>query len=350
MKQGYILGLFLVMFLLPGCYRKTAQKVTPEIKDGRYDTKFPYRQCSAELESISRCVRKLYSVVYYKTYYFPEETRITRKEITSEAYKNKALSISVSPESVSGTATVVFHEGDRLALLTCAHTLDFPDTLVSYYYKGDTDKGQEVLIKSFSLIDKQEIFIKDLPDCGTFTILAKDPPNDIAIVGKNCKGMTGNPDLLSYPAGNAKELGWGCFIYIFGYPMGSLMITRGIVSSPNMDSLGTFMTDALFNKGFSGGIVLAVRDGVPAFELVGMIKFAFSNKDYFLRPEKDIDEYKYNSSAPYHGQQYVGTSEMIKYGVTYAVSIETIRDFYKKHRNELILNGYDMDAFFLEKK
>jgi hypothetical protein len=338
----------LLSALIFGCHRKTIPSTNPTvIKDGRYDTEFPSSQCSDELASISRCVRKLYGVAYYKTYYFSESNLITKKEIASGVYKKTALSISVSPESVSGTATLIFNQNNRIALLTCAHTLDFPDTLVSYYLKGDEDEGHGTCIKSFSIKDKQETFIKDLPVCGSFVNLAMDPVNDIAIIGKKCEGMIEHPDLFSYSTGNAKELGWGSFIYIFGYPMGNLMVTHGIVSNPNMDFHGTFMTDALFNKGFSGGIVVAIRNGVPAFELVGMIKSAFSNKDYFLRPEKDIDEYQYNESAPYQGQQFVGTSEVIKYGVTYAVSIETIRNFYRKYRDELVTNGYDLDAFFL---
>jgi hypothetical protein len=94
--------------------------------------------------------------------------------------------------------------------------------------------------------------------------------------------------------------------------------------------------------------VLAIRDGIPAFKLVGMIKSAFSDKGYYLKPEKEVEEYKYNESIPYQGQSFVGTTEVIKYGVTYVVSIETIRDFYKKHRDELVVSGYNLDVFFLK--
>jgi hypothetical protein len=152
---------------------------------------------------------------------------------------------------------------------------------------------------------------------------------------------------FEYPAGRAKELGWGSVAYVLGFPMGGLMITKGIISHPNGDDSGTFMIDALFNKGFSGGIILAARVGSPGFELVGMVRSAYSNREYVLLPEKEIHEYDYNRNSPYTGEVHVGTLESINYGVTYAIPVEALRAFYKSSRPELMLKGYDLDTFFL---
>ena len=125
------------------------------------------------------------------------------------------------------------------------------------------------------------------------------------------------------------------------------MITRGIVSNPNSDESGTFMIDALFNKGFSGGIILAARQGSTGFELVGMVRSAYSKKEYTLRPEKEIHEYTYNKNAPYSGEIHVGTNESINYGVTYVIPVEALRAFYRRCRTELLALGYNLDPFFL---
>ena len=66
--------------------------------------------------------------------------------------------------------------------------------------------------------------------------------------------------------------------------MGHKMITRGIVSNTRDDKSDSFLIDALFNRGFSGGIILAIRDGVPNFELVGMAKSVSAKNEYLLTP------------------------------------------------------------------
>ena len=45
-----------------------------------------------------------------------------------------------------------------------------------------------------------------------------------------------------------------------------------------------FLVDAVFNRGYSGGIVLAIRDGVPNFELVGLVKSVPAEYEYVMKP------------------------------------------------------------------
>ena len=70
----------------------------------------------------------------------------------------------------------------------------------------------------------------------------------------------------------------------FGYPSGHKMVTKAIVSSPNKDRKGSFLLDAVLTPGFSGGIALAVRDGVPNFELVGLVQLVSGRTTYALGP------------------------------------------------------------------
>ncbi|MCK7529466.1 MAG: hypothetical protein MZV64_73895 [Ignavibacteriales bacterium] len=51
------------------------------------------------------------------------------------------------------------------------------------------------------------------------------------------------------------------------------MVTKAIVSNPSRDESGSFLVDAVVNNGMSGGLVLAIKDGVPNFEMVGMIQW-----------------------------------------------------------------------------
>jgi hypothetical protein len=323
---------------------KTVKTVYPSLSDGRYDSEFPYRNASDDIESITHSIYKIYNVVFYTTYQFSQSTRLTRGDLRSKTFKRVALGIISTHESNSGTGTVIMNDKQRIALLTCAHVLEAIDTLVSVFPISADDPVEYV--KSVSIVEKQEIYVKDISECGNFFTLVSDPVKDIAIIGKKCEGKLDSIETFNYPAGHANELEWGSFVYIFGYPMGNLMVTKGIVSNPKAGNLRSFTVDALLNKGFSGGLILAIRDGVPNFELVGMVKSISSRQNYFLKPEKELYEKHYSEVIPYTGGIYTGVGENINYGINYVISIEELKAFYQKNRDILVSQGYNLDHFF----
>lgn len=105
------------------------------------------------------------------------------------------------------------------------------------------------------------------------------------------------------------------------------MISKGIVSSPNLDGSGTFLIDAVFNRGFSGGIVLAIRDGVPNFELVGLVRSIPADSEFVLRPAQQSGNKSFNPALPYKGEVFVDQQKTMKYGVTRVIPIEIIAEF-----------------------
>lgn len=131
-----------------------------------------------------------------------------------------------------------------------------------------------------------------------------------------------------------------------GYPMGHKMITKGIVSSPNRDKKGTFLTDAPFNRGFSGGAVLAIRDGVPNFELVGLAKSVSATSNFVLTPSKDFDQSLYDPGNPYDGEIFVDMKTDIRYGITTVISTEMIKEFFEKNDAIFRNKGYNFSSLF----
>ena len=109
-------------------------------------------------------------------------------------------------------------------------------------------------------------------------------------------------------------------------------MTKAIVSSPNRDKYGSFLTDAVSNKGFSGGIVLAIRDGVPNFELVGMMKLIPGCQQYYLTPSKEGEWFELDPNMPFKGDVYAESRVDIIYGVAPAIPAELIVDFLHKTR------------------
>lgn len=334
----------ILMLLFSACSSSVYHDVYPTLIDGRYDSEFPYKGCSKQLEEISETVQMLNCIAYYRTYPFSPEEKMTRAGITAAVLRAKEPSSVYVNSTSAGTATVVYYNDRNIALLTCAHIVDFEDTLFSYYIGEDRRPTQ--FIKSLAVKEKQTNYVAVLPDGGEVEILALDRATDIALVGKRFQTEPPVPPrVFTYPAGHARDLEWGTFVYLFGYPSGYKMVTKGIISSPNKDKRGAFMVDAMFSRGFSGGIALAIRDGVPNFELVGIIKLVSAHSSYVLTPLKENGEVVYDPSMPYTGEMYVERKTEVESGITLAIPVEAIRDFVRANSDAIRARGYALTGF-----
>jgi hypothetical protein len=194
--------------------------------------------------------------------------------------------------------------------------------------------------------DRQTNYIGAIPGVHNLEILCMDNDNDIALMGQVIDApVIPSVSVFNYPIGKAKELEWGAFVYLFGYPAGYRVVTKAIVSNPNRDKYGAFLTDAVFNRGFSGGIVLAVRDGVPNFELVGMMKLVPGYHRYYLTPAKEGEQVDIDPNIPYKGDMYAESRTDIIYGVAPAIPAELIVDFLQTNQQHLARKGYDVQSF-----
>ena len=341
----FILGVGISIFmLLISCSKRIYQVTYPALNDGKYDTEFPYRNCSEELKQIGETVKLINSIAYYKSYVFDEAGKVRRHQLSPEFIKNNAAHLIYFNNSTSGTATIILHKHQRVALLTCAHIVNFPDTLVKYFTMEDGRPG--FYIQSVAIKVKQTNYVTDLWKIPELDILKMDEANDIAILGTE---LPATEDIIlpvfDYPIGSAKKLEWGSFVYLMGFPRGYKLITRGIVSDPNRTKSGMFIVDALFNRGCSGGLVLAVKDGVPNFEFVGIAKSAAAEYEYLIRPTDNFDQSKHDIHFPYTGEIFVDYKANIQYGVTHVVPVEEIQAFFKKNEDYFIENGYDFSSF-----
>lgn len=336
--------MLLICITTVNCKRYNYKIAYPTLYDGKYDSEFPYKNCSDQLSDITKTVKRIFCVSKYKTYYFKEDQHVTLENLSQKILENKYFHSYTSDESSGGTGTIIYNEDRRIAILTCAHVVNNADTLITYYNQQFSFSPK--YIYSISLKQSETIFANEIPEDKKLEVLCSDNKNDIAILGKTLRTSVENLPVFDYPLGNSKELEWGSFAYIVGHPHGRQMITRGIVSSPNFNEDGSYMIDALFNEGISGGLILAVKDGVPNFELVGIAKSVSVQHENFLKPEKESHEYIYNPNTPYDGKVYVSLKKSINYGLTFAVSTELIRNLYLENRSMLRKKGFRMDYLF----
>lgn len=344
MRKTISLIFLTLLIFASSCQKYTFKTIYPTLHDGKYDTEFPYKTCSKQIGEIARSIKKLHCIAEYKTYIFPAEMQVTKDMITKKLLRHDDVHKQFDSESVIGTATVIYYDGEKIGLLASAHVINYPDTIIGYYesYK----RGELETIQTFSVKSRQLNYVRDLPINSNLDILAIDEDKDIAILGQLVdKERMREVHVFNYPMGNSDELEWGSFVYIIGYPSGYQMITRGIVSTPGGKHKKNFLIDALFNKGISGGIVLAIRDGVPNFEMVGMAKSVAANYENILVPEEESHLKKYNPSMPYDGNVFVKVKKNINYGITYSVASNTIRDFIGENEMLLAEQGYLFTQF-----
>ena len=357
-----LISIFFVSY--PGCQEDLRNKdkstESTTVIDGKYDSEFPVKPVSEHLTHISNSVHLLSILAFYQSYHFDLESEIKKEDLRKIDLDEVATKKVVFEQPASGTASLVYYDKKRVAFLTCAHIVDFPDTVINYYKteeKTDTD-----FVKSYIYKVRQTNNVINQPVAYGFDILAKDELNDIALIGK--QAVTGTffrsdseldkknrPPLLvlDMPRGKAVDLEFGTFVYVLGFPQAKKMVSTAIVSSPDYDRQSSFILDATLQKGISGGLVVAIRDGIPNFELVGITKAISGSTQYTLVPDRKTQLSEWESYKPYEGKIYLEKRDLSEPGMTFAVGIETILEFIKDNESNLLNRGYLPENFFKRK-
>lgn len=325
------------------CSFRSAGQLKSQNKQEKYRTSFPATNASGELATILHSVKKITNYSSYRTYIFDNDAQVTLKNLNSEGMLERTRAGIVTNDATAGTALIIYSDGKHIVLLTCAHAVKAPDTIIQW--ADYSDLGNNRYIQSISVRIRQQLYVRDMPEGSKFKILASDTKDDVAFIGSEYSEPVNGIPVFANPCGNSSDLKWGSFLYLAGYPTGQQMVTHGIVSALP-EQAGNFLTDALFNEGFSGGIALAVTETGENFELVGMARSVAGTFGYMLKPEKENHEFTYNPAIPYTGSVYVNQKKDIIYGVTSVVSINQIRRFYNENRIRMLEAGVNLDDFF----
>lgn len=328
--------------ILSSC--STFEKYTFVIpKDGKYDVGFPLSGSSQEIENIAKSIKLVNSIAFYRKYTFPQDSKIRAEDLNAELLRKYFPYSSTFNKSSSGTSTIISINGNNALLLTCAHILSFPDTLISYYSYRSGIKSY--YIESISIKVDQSNFTS-FTENGNVDIIISNKELDVAFLKGKIKIPTA-PDLsvFNYKWGNSDELEWGNFVYIFGYPLHNKTISSGIVSKSESENQKNFIIDANVNRGSSGGLVVAIRDGSPNYELVGIISYVPAEKFFFIKPLALQNEQQYQSDSKYDGDLFIGDFENIKYGITKVVSIKLIKEMIFKNKALFEEQGFNPEQF-----
>lgn len=321
-------------------------------RQAHYQTAFPQVDTSGDLERVFDSVRRILAEVSYVTYVFPLESAPTAADLEDPGFRVAAADTLVSQQDRAATAVVVARRGRRVTLLTVNHAVQFPDTIVDFYRleppgadalpPAVPPEGPDLRRVERISVKTGEVFrIFGLPDLRSFQILARSPFDDLALLGVEYPAGVDpleNP-VIPIAAGDSGRLSWGSFVYVMGYPQGYPMVTRGIVSAPGDPVLGSFLVDGLWNRGMSGGAILALRGDGRGMEWVGMARAAAASPETRLRPEDDVLE-REDLGRYYDGPLYLDQVSRIQYGITLSVPMSAIREFLDRERETLVAQGY----------
>ncbi len=337
-------ALILTTTLFLSCSPEIQKETRRLTDDGKYDSEFPATPASPALNEISRSIFLINCVGSYRTYTFDEKERITAGRINDEFLEARLGNAGFSDNSVRGTTLVVYNDGIRIGFLTCAHVLVMPDTVLTYF--RDANRRPTPFVRSAAVKIRQFNFISPMAREGSVEVLVCDTATDIAIVGRRVDDpVTSSIPKFRYPMGNASELGWGTFTYVLSCPAGVKMVTSALTSVYTRDPEESFFVDAVVGTGSSGGIVLAIRDGIPHFELVGLVRVVQARFSSFLTPrgvpEEDVDTY-----SPYTGEIVVARRADLEYGVTKCIAAEAVRNALRRNANRLLARGYDLSPLY----
>jgi len=308
------------------CMKTTAPKVTapqPNLSERRL----------IRLEEVRRTMVKVVCSAYYENYYYLKPTLRNKTTSLEDLLYKKQLTTN----SVSGSALILNRNSSNILLLSCYHIFDFEDT-VRVYYKDEAGTDTEHL-QSISIKYDQRIFVTHHDGTRSLGhLIGFDSRNDIALLETRAAENKLLENSFTAPFSDESDLKFGKEAYLIGYPKGFLFISRGLISpSPYANK---FMISAPFNRGFSGGIVLAFDEGKDYFVYLGMANSMAYDSQLVLAPDETISRLDNFIDFPYTANAYVKEIKLVNYGLTFAIKAKIIERFLEQERERLRQLGF----------
>lgn len=324
----------------------TTEIIKPSVSD-HYTSSFPRQDVTEELKKAQQSVVRIFSTAFYDNYSFDEQY-ITLDDIKTNDPKDISADYFSSEESSAGTSIILDQNDTNSLLITCEHTVSYPDTAITYY------EGEEVppqtYIESISIKRRQNNLVFLGQNLASYEVISTDKRLDLALINLEF-GLDKNLDQhkLMTKIGDSDALQLGSFLYILGFPKGYPMITKGLASSSESWNDRFFITDATFNPGISGGLILASKDNFNSFEWIGMASSSSATRENVLVPRPVSDEYS-RATRPYSDSVFVQRQTRINYGITQAVPANKIKEFLRDNQEVISRNNFSIEESLITEK
>jgi hypothetical protein len=318
------------LIFLSGC--TLFRTATPE-EVGSYESYAGSELVRDKLKESFDSIKRIHSSVLYNTFVLKPEAHSTVEELSGRNFHELAEHTITDDHSTAGTAIVIGNRAGRTTMITASHTVTFPDTI--WHYRRNQQSDQEPIVEGVSVRYSVYHFLFREDGIMNFELALNDERRDLALLVHRWDDDN-SPDFtpLSVSPGNSERLDWGDLVYALGYPRGVQMMTRGMVSMTSISPRRSFVVDASFNRGFSGGALFTVMPDGSGIEWVGILSAAYGETEYFLTPGSMTDR-DFNPDIEYDGPIYMQRANRINYGIAYAVGIDEIGAFFRENRSEI---------------
>ena len=131
------IGLISLILILSGSLLWSCASTVPSERPERskesnnYTTSFPTRDVSKQLRSVKESVVRISSTGIYRNYII-EDRLLTKSDLKKVDIEEIASRSITSNESTAGTAISLYSDKRNATLITNAHVVNYPDTLISY--------------------------------------------------------------------------------------------------------------------------------------------------------------------------------------------------------------------------
>ena len=157
------------------------KNIFPTLNDGKYDSEFPYMGASKQLEEISNTIQRVNCIAFYNSYQLKENSNLKKSDLNEKTIDKNLKQNIFYERTSSGTATILSTENGYVALLTAAHVVDFPDTVITYFSDAKGLYTNEV--ESISIKQSQKNYIAGFPNGSEVNILLINNDIDVALLG-----------------------------------------------------------------------------------------------------------------------------------------------------------------------
>lgn len=286
-----------------------------------------------QIDETFESVRRIQSTVTYRTYQFDLDNLPRQSYLRGANFEFIAVDRKVDTHSTAGTALVLSAaQRGRVGLLTAAHAATFPDTI--WHYSGVRVEGADNFVEAVSIRDNLNQFIFTDDGIELIELVVADERRDLAMLRTiSPVGPSANLIPLRVPAGDISQIRTADMIYAMGYPRGVQMVTQGLVNL-TQHPIRTLMMDINLNRGFSGGVVFAIRSDGSGLEWIGIITSTLGEREHYLTPDSVFDN-DFVPDLEYTGRIFVRSTMRIYYGMTNAVDVGNVRTFLYENWNTL---------------
>lgn len=319
--------LLLVLFAL-GCSGSEKTVSDQPNEDRGYMSSAGSELVRDQIKESFESIKRIHNTVTYQTYVFDPANYPTRQEVETMGPQALAIDTDTDSHSTAGTITVLENHQRRTTFITAAHVVSFADTI---WHRAENRSRLEAVSVKTSLVH----FMFDDNDLHNLDVAIVDSRRDIALMVLDWTDGD-NPHLqeLSLQPGDHEELDWTDMVYALGYPRGFQMVTRGMVSNFTTIPRRSFIIDAPFNRGFSGGLLFTVRRDGTGLNWVGMLSAAYAETEHYISPG-EIEDEDYNPNIEYDGPLYLKRERRLNYGITYAIGMEEIGGFFRENSEDI---------------